>query len=70
MHDTLIDDEKDNVRYSEITLVAEIARYPKLSCLTVSKIKCKGIFYSLFHLDFLKNQTQFLKIKLYVQKSE
>ena len=34
MHDTLIDDEKDNVRYSEITLVAEIARYPNLSVMS------------------------------------
>jgi len=36
--ETIIDNEKDNVRYSEMTLVAEISRYLNISCLTVSKI--------------------------------
>ena len=41
--ETVIDDEKDNVRYSEMTLVAEISRYLNLSCLTVSKILRESI---------------------------
>lgn len=40
---TNIDYIKDKVQYSDITLVAEIARYLNISCLTVSKILRESI---------------------------
>lgn len=41
--ETNIDNEKNNIRYSEIMLVAEVSRYLNLPCLTVLKILRESI---------------------------
>jgi len=57
---TIIDDEKINVRYSEMTLVAEISRYLNLSCLTVSKILRESIDGIDTILDFVNKYNDIL----------
>lgn len=58
--ETVIDDEKDNVRYSEMTLVAEISRYLNLSCLTVSKILRESIDGINTVLDYVNKYNEIL----------
>ena len=58
--ETVIDDEKDNVRYSEMTLVAEISRYLNLSCLTVSKILRESIDGIDTVLDYINKYNEIL----------
>ena len=58
--ETNIDNEKINVRYSELTLVAEISRYLNLSCLTVSKILRESIDGIDTILDFVNKYNDIL----------